>query len=97
MIEDEWALVSSKPITTAFKKRGVENYAHALTWVHSLPYGRNRDRANYMLVLEELKFEYALQDIRKPIGVASYEVTLLEKLLKELKGSLPTVTEIKTY
>jgi predicted nuclease of restriction endonuclease-like (RecB) superfamily len=42
-----------------------------------------------------LKVEYALQGIRKPIGVASYEVTIVEKLPKELKGSLPTVQEIE--
>lgn len=42
-----------------------------------------------------LKVEYALQSIRKPIGVASYEVRILEKLPKELKGSLPTIEEIE--
>ena len=42
-----------------------------------------------------LKVEYALKGIHKPIGIASYEVTLLEKLPKDLKGSLPTIKEIE--
>ncbi|MFA5890995.1 MAG: PDDEXK nuclease domain-containing protein [Actinomycetota bacterium] len=39
--------------------------------------------------------EYALRDLRKPIGVAGWETTLVEKLPKELKGSLPSVEEIE--
>jgi len=36
--------------------------------------------------------EYALHDARKPIGVATYEIT--KKLPKELKGQLPSPKEI---
>jgi predicted nuclease of restriction endonuclease-like (RecB) superfamily len=36
--------------------------------------------------------EYALRDARKPIGVATYEIT--RKLPKELKGQLPSPEEI---
>jgi len=39
--------------------------------------------------------EYALRDLRKPIGVAGWQTTLVEKLPTELKGSLPTVEEIE--
>jgi hypothetical protein len=39
--------------------------------------------------------EYALRDVRKPIGVAGWETTLVERLPKELRGSLPTVEEIE--
>lgn len=39
--------------------------------------------------------EYALRDIRKPIGVAQWQTKLVEDLPKELKGSLPTVREIE--
>jgi len=39
--------------------------------------------------------EYALRDLRKPIGVAGWETTLVEQLPKELRGSLPTVEEIE--
>ena len=39
--------------------------------------------------------EYALQDIKKPIGVAGYATKIMEKLPKEFKGSLPTIEEIE--
>lgn len=39
--------------------------------------------------------EYALRDVRKPIGVADYQVKLVESLPKDLQGSLPTVEEIE--
>ncbi|MBI5346648.1 MAG: DUF1016 family protein [Chlamydiae bacterium] len=39
--------------------------------------------------------EYALRDFNKPIGVAGYEVSLVESLSKELKEILPTVEEIE--
>jgi len=39
--------------------------------------------------------EYALRDLRKPIGVAEWETKIVEKLPKALKGSLPTVEEIE--
>lgn len=39
--------------------------------------------------------EYALRDIQKPIGVAEYEIKLVESLPENLKGSLPTTEEIE--
>jgi predicted nuclease of restriction endonuclease-like (RecB) superfamily len=39
--------------------------------------------------------EYALRDLNKPIGVAGWKTKLVERLPKELKGSLPTVEEIE--
>jgi hypothetical protein len=39
--------------------------------------------------------EYALRDLKKPIGVAGWETKLVEKLPKALAGSLPTVEEIE--
>jgi len=39
--------------------------------------------------------EYALRDLNKPIGIASYETELVESLPKNLKGSLPTIEEIE--
>ena len=39
--------------------------------------------------------EYALRDINKPIGVASYATQLVESLPHDLKGSLPTVEELE--
>lgn len=37
--------------------------------------------------------EYALRDLRKPMGVSEYRFT--ESLPKQLKGSLPTVQELE--
>lgn len=39
--------------------------------------------------------EYALRDLTKPIGVAEWETKIVEKLPANLRGSLPTVEEIK--
>ena len=39
--------------------------------------------------------EYALGNLKNPIGVSSYTVSLMEKLPKELKGKLPTIQEIE--
>ncbi len=39
--------------------------------------------------------EYALRDFNKPMGVAGYEVSLVESLSKELKENLPTVEELE--
>jgi predicted nuclease of restriction endonuclease-like (RecB) superfamily len=39
--------------------------------------------------------EYALRHLKRPIGVASWETKLVEKLPKELHGILPTVEEIE--
>ena len=39
--------------------------------------------------------EYALRNFNRPIGVAEYEIKLVETLPKELKSSLPTVKEIE--
>jgi predicted nuclease of restriction endonuclease-like (RecB) superfamily len=44
---------------------------------------------------DRLIVEYALRDVRKPIGVAGWETSLVEKLPKSLRGSLPTVEEIE--
>ena len=39
--------------------------------------------------------EYALHNLKSPIGVSSYTAKFLEKLPKELKGKLPTIEEIE--
>ena len=39
--------------------------------------------------------EYALRDLRKPIGVAQWQTKLLESLPKNLEGNLPTVEQIE--
>lgn len=42
-----------------------------------------------------LKIEYALRDVKKPIGVAEWQTRLVESLPKKLRGSLPTVEELE--
>jgi predicted nuclease of restriction endonuclease-like (RecB) superfamily len=43
----------------------------------------------------KLVVEYALRDLKKPIGVAEWETRIVKALPKELKGSLPTVEELE--
>lgn len=42
-----------------------------------------------------LTVEYALRDLKKPIGVSEWRTRLVESLPKELRGSLPTVEELE--
>ena len=44
---------------------------------------------------DHLTVEYALRDLKKPIGVAQWQTKLVESLPNNLKGSLPTVAEIE--
>jgi hypothetical protein len=57
------------------------------------------DRPSIGLLLckerDHLTVEYALRDLKKPIGVAQWQTKLVESLPKNLKGSLPTVGEIE--
>lgn len=39
--------------------------------------------------------EYALRDIKKPIGVASFETEIVKSLPENLKSSLPTIEEVE--
>ena len=39
--------------------------------------------------------EYALRDIKKPMGVIGYKTQILEKLPKKFEGKLPTVAQIE--
>lgn len=41
----------------------------------------------------KLVVEYALRHLTRPVGVAESETELLEKLPKELEGSLPTIEQ----
>ena len=43
----------------------------------------------------KLKIEYALRDVKKPIGVAEWQTRLVESLPKKLRGSLPTIDELE--
>lgn len=39
--------------------------------------------------------EYALRNLKRPIGVAQWETSIVKALPKEFKGILPTVEEIE--
>jgi predicted nuclease of restriction endonuclease-like (RecB) superfamily len=43
----------------------------------------------------ELVVEYALRHLTRPVGVAEWETKLVEKLPKDLEGSLPTIEQIE--
>jgi hypothetical protein len=57
------------------------------------------DRPSIGLLLckerDHLTVEYALRDLKKPIGVAQWQTKLVESLPRNLKGSLPTVADIE--
>ncbi|MGA3170304.1 MAG: PDDEXK nuclease domain-containing protein [Chthoniobacteraceae bacterium] len=57
------------------------------------------DRPSIGLLLcrerDRVTVEYALRDLKKPIGVAQWQTKLVESLPRSLKGSLPTVAEIE--
>jgi hypothetical protein len=42
-----------------------------------------------------VKVEYALRDVKKPIGVAEWQTRLVESLPKKLRGSLPSIADIE--
>jgi predicted nuclease of restriction endonuclease-like (RecB) superfamily len=44
---------------------------------------------------DKLVVEYALRHLNRPVGVADWETRLVDKLPKELEGSLPTVEQIE--
>src|SRR5438874_1629894 len=44
---------------------------------------------------DRLIVEYALRDVKKPIGVAEWRTRLVESLPKNLRSSLPTVAQIE--
>lgn len=45
---------------------------------------------------DKIEVEYALRDIRKPIGVAEWQTKLVRRLPVDLRPSLPTVQEIES-
>lgn len=48
-------IVASGGMSAQFEAFGILDYQDAARFVHQLPYGRNTDRANYQLVLPELR------------------------------------------
>jgi hypothetical protein len=44
---------------------------------------------------QQLVVEYALRDLKKPVGVAGWETTLAKVLPEGYVGSLPTIAELE--
>jgi predicted nuclease of restriction endonuclease-like (RecB) superfamily len=57
------------------------------------------DQATIGLLLckekNRLTVEYALRDVKKPIGVAEWKTRLVESLPKQLRGALPSVEDLE--
>jgi predicted nuclease of restriction endonuclease-like (RecB) superfamily len=83
---------------TAFKPEHAGKMNFYLSAVDDLLKHRD-DRPSIGLLLcrsrNRVQVEYALRDIRKPIGVAHWATKIVETLPAELKDSLPTVEEIE--
>lgn len=45
---------------------------------------------------DKLTVEYALRDVKKPIGVAEWRTRLVESLPKRLQGALPTIAQLES-
>ncbi len=43
----------------------------------------------------DIVVEYALRDMKKPIGVSGWETKLVESMPSELKGRLPSIEELE--
>jgi len=60
---------------------------------------RSDDQPSIGIILcktkDDIFAEYVLRNFNRPIGLAEFEVKVVEKLPKELKSSLPTVEEIE--
>ena len=64
-------------------------------WSHSILVLQINGRAHARQGKAITNFRDALRHLQRPIGVAGWATTLVERLPKALKGSLPTVKEIE--
>ena len=84
--------------TTEFEAKNVGQINMYLTAVDKL-IKRPTDNPTIGLILcaekNNVKAEYALQDVNKPIGISCYTTQIIESLPKEFKGKLPTIEEIE--
>jgi hypothetical protein len=78
---------------TAFKPEHVGKMNFYLSAVDDLLKHKD-DQPSIGLLLcrsrNRVQVEYALRDVRKPIGVAQWETRIVEALPENLKGSLPS-------
>lgn len=45
---------------------------------------------------DKLVVEYALRDLKRPIGVAGWATQVVSRLPKELEGTLPTLEQLES-
>jgi hypothetical protein len=62
-----------------------------------LRHPEDRPTIGLLLCREKNKIvvEYALRDLKKPVGVAEWKTRIVKSLPKELKDSLPSVQELE--
>ena len=62
-----------------------------------LRYGDDKPSIGLILCKEKNRIvaEYAIRDIRKPIGVSEWKTKIVESLPKQLRGKLPSVKELE--
>lgn len=105
-------ITPGKEISNAFLERGITDFSSALIHVQDLPYGRNTDRANPLLVLKEeagtcstkhaliklLADENEKQDIKLVMGIYKMNETNTKKIKPILeKYNLEYIPEAHTY
>ncbi|SMC41307.1 hypothetical protein [Moheibacter sediminis] len=67
----DFILISEKSISKKFQKLEINSFSEAMKFIKNLPYGRNSNRENFLLVLNEMK------------GTCSSKHALLKKLAIE--------------
>jgi len=77
------SLRTAGPVTAKMKAVGIQNFRAAGHYLHTLPYGRNTDRANFHLVLSEGR------------GTCSTKHALLAELARE--QNLPAMLTLGIY
>lgn len=80
-----------------FKPEFAGKMSFYLSAVDKLLRHENDERTIGLILCKEknhLVVEYALQDLRKPVGVSAYRIT--KRLPDRLKGSLPTIEQLAT-
>lgn len=84
--------------TTSFRPEFVGKMSFYLSAVDA-QFRHPDDKPSIGLLLcrskNRLVVEYALRDLRKPIGVAQWDTRLVASLPDELRGSLPTVEQLE--
>jgi hypothetical protein len=105
-------ITPGKPVSNAFIERGITDFSSALIHIQDLPYGRNSDRSNPLLVLKEqsgtcstkhaliklLADENEKPEIKLMMGIYKMNETNTKKVTPVLKKyNLEYIPEAHTY